>query len=498
VDAGEGPALSAVRLLATPFAAVALALLCVPGAGQAEILFSEDFESGGSGWTATGQPQVLWHVSEDGECGAVTRMAVYGRPGACDYKTGGAHSGSFLSPVFTLHGEYSIVVQYDYRLESDDGSTCVELVDEADGKAITLIGCTCCSDPYYSLEITRAAGAIPNPGTWSGKKVRLRFGFKADRHGNSGFGCMIDNVRVVASGPPEVLYSEDFEGGGEGWTMTSEDTAYLGPPLWHIASPGECDAVTRMGAYNRAPAACDYSTKCSNSGRLCSPMFRFRGAPPFRIEFRSRLGLDARGDSAQVHVADPVDGIANTAGPFPNSDTVQPLAFVIDTAGFWSLWSEREARLEFAVTADPPGNRSSGWMVDDVRVVNSGSLPPLPELPPRASAQEAPETPEATQEAHEARESPEEEAQAPGTPEEGHACRVVLVDWLDHAARLPIAQRVRLLGRRDSTIARDGDPALTFATPKDTALLGVSLRIRSASQGASSVTLRILTLSPGE
>jgi hypothetical protein len=382
--------------LAAALASLAVSVFAAPGAAQ-EILFSEDFESGASDWTESGE-QSLWHVCEDGECGAVTRMAVYNRsPDACDYKTGGASSGSFLTPVFTLHGEYSIVVQYDYLQQSDDGSPCVELIDEAHKKAVTIIGCSCCADPYGSLVLARANGAIPDPGAWAGKQARLRFSFKADKRGNAGFGVMIDNVRVVASGPPELIYSADFEDGGEGWTMTSEDTAYIGPPLWHVAGPGECGAVTRMGAYSRAPEACDYYTKSSSYGRLRSTMFRFKGAPPFRIEFRSLLGLDARGDSAQVLVVDPVSGIANNAGPFPNSDTIQPLAYVIDTAGFWSRWSEREARLEFAVTADPTGNHGSGWLVDDIRVMNSGSLPPLPPLPvvtADSELQEAHETPE--------------------------------------------------------------------------------------------------------
>lgn len=388
-----------------PLAAAPLLLLAVPAAAQ-EILFSEDFESGGSEWTATGKPEVLWHVSQDGECGAVTRMAVYGRSSSCDYVPRTPSSGSFLSPAFTLHGEYSIVVLYDYRQQTDEGGPCVELVDEAKGNAVTVIGCSCCADPYASVDIARAAGALPSPGAWSGKRARLRFSFKADRDGNTGFGCMVDNVLVIASGPPEVLYTADFEDGGVGWTMTSEDPAYIGPPLWHIASPGECEAVTKMGAYNRAPDACDYFTKSSNSGRLRSPPVRFTGAPPFRIEFRSRLGLDARGDNARVFVVDPEAGIATGGGPYPSSPTIQPLAFTFDSEGFWSLWSGREGRIEFELAADPTGNRGTGWLVDDLRVSNSGSLPPLPAIAPLGSAaQPGGEPPEK----HEAKEAGEEE-----------------------------------------------------------------------------------------
>jgi hypothetical protein len=253
----------------------------------ARVLFFEDFEDGAEDWKATGTPQVLWHVSKPGECGAVSRMAVYNRaPEACNYKTGGSSSGAFLSPVFTLSGEYAIIVLYDYRMETDEGP-CVEIVDEADGKGVAVVGCSCCKDPYNSPVVVQAAGALPNPQTWKGKKVRVRLSFKADPDGNLGFGLMIDNLRVIASGPPEVLYTEDFEGGGEGWTTTTE-SGTIGPSLWHIANAGECGLTSRAGVYNRAPAACDYVTKGPNARRLKGPEFTFRGAPPFTVEFASR------------------------------------------------------------------------------------------------------------------------------------------------------------------------------------------------------------------
>jgi hypothetical protein len=88
-------------------------------------------------------------------------------------------------------------------------------------------------------------------------------------------------------------------------------------------------------------------------------------------------------------MVDPVAGITTTGGPYPNSAALQPLAFVFDTEGFWSLWSDREGRLEFEVAADPTGNKGTGWIVDDIRVWNSGSLPALPSLAPPGMRKEA-------------------------------------------------------------------------------------------------------------
>ncbi len=362
---------------ARPLAALAACSLALPGAGQSQVLYFEDFETGGIDWTATGTPQVLWHVSEDGECGAVTRMAVYNRfPAACDYRIGGSSSGQFLSPVFTIDGPHSIVVQLDYRQETDEGSPCVEIVNEADGKCDTIIGCTCCSDPFNSSVVTQASGALPNLNYWRRKKVRLRFSFKADSDGNLGFGCMVDNIRVVASGPPEVLFFEDFEGGGTEWTTTTEGPFYAGPPLWHVAGAGECGAATRVGAYNLAPAACDYHTpNLPNAGRLRSPMFTLSGAPPYTIAFESWKDMNAKGDGAILNVVDPVTGISSGGASFPNSATAQRLSMTISPPGFWDPWSGKQARLEFAVNADPLGNLGRGWMVDNVYVTNAGSLP---------------------------------------------------------------------------------------------------------------------------
>lgn len=373
--------------LAWFLAPIVTGVLALPGAAQGALLFSEDFEGEENAWTASGTPEVLWHVAENGECGAVTRMAAYNRfPSACNYRTGGVNSGQYLSPVFTLAGEHAFVVQYDYLQETDEGALCVEIVNEADGKSDTLIGCTCCSNPYNSTELARASGAVPNLLYWRGKRVRLRFDFKADSGGNFTIGCMVDNVRVFASGPPQVLFSEDFESAAPPWTATNEGAFYEGPPLWHVASAGECGAVTRMAAYNLAPAACDYHTpNLPNAGRWRSPAFTLTGAAPYTIEFVSRKDMNAKGDTALVHLLDPLRGVSSSSSPVANSAGIEPVAVTISTAGFWDSWSGREAHLEFAVNADPLGNLGSGWMIDNVRVTNSGSLPP--EAPP---AEEAP------------------------------------------------------------------------------------------------------------
>ena len=357
--------------------ALALAALALPCAGQ-EILFHEDFESGGDGWTASGSPAVLWHVSADGECGAVTRMAVYNRgPDACDYRTGGKSAGTFLSPVFVLGGAHSIVVQFDYLQDSDDGSPCVEIVDEERGKAATIIGCSCCADPYNAATLARAVGALDNPALWAGKEVRLRFGFDSDSAGNRGFGCMVDNVLVIASGPSEEIFRADFEGGAA-WTAIAEGPAPLEPPLWHRADPGECGAVTHVGAYNRGPAGCDYVPRLPSAGRFRSPPFRLRGAPPFLVEFDSLLDMEPRRDTAQLHLVDPVSGKDAVGGPYPISATLTPQGLSVDPPGFWSYWSGKQARLEFSVSAGASGHVGAGWLVDNVRIRNSGSLPVLP------------------------------------------------------------------------------------------------------------------------
>jgi len=435
--------------------ALGLASLALP-CGAQEILFHEDFEDGGSGWTASGSPEVLWHVAADGECGAVTRMAVYNRgPGACDYRTGGKSSGTFLSPTFVLDGAHSIVVQYDYLQDTDEGSPCVEIVDEARGKAATIIGCSCCADPYNASTLARAVGALDNPALWAGKEVRLRFGFESDSDGNRGFGCMLDNIVVIASGPSEEIFREDFEG-TVAWTATTGGPVPVEPPLWHLAAPGECGAVTHMGAYNRGAAGCDYVPRYPSAGRWRSPPFRLTGAPPFLIEFDSLLDMEPRRDSAQLHLVDPAAGKDAGGGPYPNSATLTTQGLSVDPQGFWSYWSGKQARLEFSMSAGASGHVGSGWLVDNVRVRNSGSLPVLPLNDGR---------------------------------------RVLLVEWPQTATQLPHA-RVLGLASSGSTLALVSDAAES-GLPVATALLGAHHSVITVP-GIPPSTGRIVAVTIGE
>ena len=84
-------------------------------------------------------------------------------------------------------------------------------------------------------------------------------------------------LSTPASSQGRVEFFEDFEGGGAGWSMTTEPGCpyYTGPSLWHVTDAGECGSPTRMASYNRFPAACNYFTGVGgcNRGVLLSPEF---------------------------------------------------------------------------------------------------------------------------------------------------------------------------------------------------------------------------------
>ena len=81
-----------------------------------------------------------------------------------------------------------------------------------------------------------------------------------------------------ASGQAQTLFFEDFESGAPGWTMESAtfdcscQDCLCPIVMWHVSTDGECGAVTRMGAYNLAPTACNYRTLCGSPIDLCENM----------------------------------------------------------------------------------------------------------------------------------------------------------------------------------------------------------------------------------
>ena len=209
------------------FPAFLLALLSSSASAQSPLFF-EDFEGGGAGWTMTGTSPVLWHVSNNGECGSVGRMGAYNRwPTACDYKTVGPNSGVLKSPTFVLSGSPLFTVDLDFLLQKDsDDATELRVVDAAAPTTWTTIY----DFNTNALTLTHSTLTIPSGSFWAGKTVYLEFRFFANSSGNLGFGWMVDNVSVQVDAVPPTITSiaPRFGPAIGGTTVTISGTSVVG------------------------------------------------------------------------------------------------------------------------------------------------------------------------------------------------------------------------------------------------------------------------------
>ncbi len=168
-------------------------------------IFFEDFETGDplpEGWTVTGFPYILWHIAEDGECLAQTRMAAYNNgPASCDYTTGTTTEGRIKSTPFFMTGEPPFFLSFLTIRQVDPGvdEACVWIVDVETG-GTDVIGCV----DDNSGELLVVFADIPNSPFWAGREVRIEFEFTADQVGNDNPGWFVDNVEVRNSSEPPV------------------------------------------------------------------------------------------------------------------------------------------------------------------------------------------------------------------------------------------------------------------------------------------------------
>ncbi len=169
---------------------------------QEQTLLLEDFETGDplpEGWTVEGFPVALWHIAENGECLAETRMGAYNHgQGGCDYNTGDNNFGRLKSPPFVVTGDPPFTLSFDYIRSVDpfgDGA-CVWIV-KADNS--TSQGIECVTDNSGTAQFSEMQ--VPNPSFWGGQEVRIEFEFFADPNGNNNPGWFVDNVEVRNSSP---------------------------------------------------------------------------------------------------------------------------------------------------------------------------------------------------------------------------------------------------------------------------------------------------------
>lgn len=175
-----------------------LPLIFSPSVLSQTTLVSENFETGGAGWSVGGATGSLWHLANNGECTAITKMFAYNLgPSVCNYQTGQAHSAFLYSPNFVLVGPGPWFLSFDYLRSVNGGEfTAVSVENLTAGGNYTFA----LSPPLANTTgLTSTSATIPATSIAIGDTYRLRFFITGDHMGNSGIGWMVDNVLFTSS-----------------------------------------------------------------------------------------------------------------------------------------------------------------------------------------------------------------------------------------------------------------------------------------------------------
>lgn len=162
---------------------------------------NETFETGATGWTATG----LWHLANNSTCASPghsspTRAFYYGQDSTCNYNTGVVNSGTLTSPPISgLIGSSALSFNYFRRVESYPSGafdrTFVEVI-RSNGTVTNVFD----RDSRQASATTWQASGNIALGAFAGDTIRLRFTFNTvDSVSNAFTGWLIDDVKVTGA-----------------------------------------------------------------------------------------------------------------------------------------------------------------------------------------------------------------------------------------------------------------------------------------------------------
>src|SRR5262245_55801895 len=193
-----------------------LAALAVPARAQdTDVLCFDDLEDGVPDHWAL--PDEGWQLVPDGTCGlARTWMFATSDPSTCATAPGSHSSTLWTSFDITLNSE-PFLVEFDYQLELDaDDLAEVQVLDPSLVWSARFPLSTTTGPTHFQALVQPPQESFILAGG-----VRLEFHFEAGPHSNSGFGWLIDNVRVtypiwkdLGSAKPGSSGTPELKGGG--------------------------------------------------------------------------------------------------------------------------------------------------------------------------------------------------------------------------------------------------------------------------------------------
>jgi len=232
------------------------------GANAQEVMLEEDFESGfPTEWWMSGTLPWYWHVAEDGECGAVTRMMAFNHgPASCTYTTYSFSVGGVIAtPYVVFDRTYPLEVHFDYRLDIDVDDI-VEVVIAPDaGASWTPYSIATSDDLWPDGNVHSVSVQVLGAHPQVGESFRVEWWISSDTMGNQGFGWMVDDVAITQHGMGEPYCFGDGSG--------------LLCPCGNDGAPGE-------GCANSGGLGARLETHGSSSVSLDDLSFQASGLPP--------------------------------------------------------------------------------------------------------------------------------------------------------------------------------------------------------------------------
>lgn len=188
--------------MSTRLTALMISVLVLANASTAQdIILEENFEAGfPATWSSLGSSPAYWHVTNPGDCGAVTRMAAYnnGAAASCSYSTAAFQSvGMIATPYLSFLGSPPLEVHFDYRLQVDGGDRVEVVVVPVEGSSWSEYVIASEADLLNDAALHSISIPVSGLHPQTGESFRVEWRFASDLIGNQGFGLMVDNIRIT-------------------------------------------------------------------------------------------------------------------------------------------------------------------------------------------------------------------------------------------------------------------------------------------------------------
>jgi hypothetical protein len=190
-------------------------------------------------------------------------------------------------------------------------------------------------------------------------------------------------IALAGTAPSQILFTENFEGGGVGVYTEVDITSTPTATLWH--GDGLCDGVTPIPAvmgtnaasYNQGDIAIwNYSTGVANTGGIESPVIPSPASTFMTLAFdylkQTEGGGSASFDQCFVETA-PVAGVYSVLSQISGNSVCASSSVSLGPTGVGAGGWTHRFRFD---TVDGIGNAYQGWTVDNV--VSTAVPPPPP------------------------------------------------------------------------------------------------------------------------